>query len=124
MSVLYKNSVLVLNRNWQAINITTPANAFCQMATDVVTALDISGEDEMTPKRWQEWVALPIRVEDCTIGTPQGEVRAPTVVVCSNFDRVPMKRPKFSFRSIWMRDRVVANTPANHCARTRGTSIT
>ena len=104
MSVLHKNSVLVLNRNWQAINISSPANVFCQMATDVVTALDISGEDEMTPKRWQEWMELPIRPDDFTIGTTNGPVRAPTVVVCSNFDRVPMKRPKFSLRSIWMRD--------------------
>ena len=28
--ILNKNIVLVLNRNWQAINIRTPADAFCQ----------------------------------------------------------------------------------------------
>jgi len=35
---LKKNIVLVLNRNWQAINIRTPQGAFCQMATNVATA--------------------------------------------------------------------------------------
>ena len=30
--------VLVLNRNWQAIDIRTPQDAFCQMATNVATA--------------------------------------------------------------------------------------
>ena len=37
--ILNKTIVLVLNRNWQAINIRTPADAFCQMATNVATAL-------------------------------------------------------------------------------------
>jgi 5-methylcytosine-specific restriction endonuclease McrA len=42
--ILDKNIVLVLNRNWQAINARTPADAFCQMATTVATALDIDAE--------------------------------------------------------------------------------
>jgi hypothetical protein len=41
--ILDKTIVLVLNRNWQAINIRTPADAFCQMATNVATALEMSG---------------------------------------------------------------------------------
>lgn len=39
-SILNKTTVLVLNRNWWAINIRTPAEAFCQMATSVATALE------------------------------------------------------------------------------------
>ncbi len=34
---LNKATVLVLNRNWQAINVRTPQDAFCQMATGVAT---------------------------------------------------------------------------------------
>jgi len=104
MSILHKNTVLVLNRNWQAVNITTPANAFSQMATDSATALDITGMDAMVPTRWEDWVDLPIREGDQFIGTPQHRVRVPTVIVCVNFARVPMKRPKFSARAIWQRD--------------------
>ena len=47
MSILTKNTVLVLNRNWQAINITHPAMALSQMFTDVATGLDIHGEEHM-----------------------------------------------------------------------------
>jgi hypothetical protein len=36
--ILNKTIVLVLNRNWQAINIRTPADAFCQMATNARVA--------------------------------------------------------------------------------------
>ena len=42
-SILHQKVVLVLNRNWQAINTRTPAEAFCQMASDVATGLDIQG---------------------------------------------------------------------------------
>jgi hypothetical protein len=39
--VLNKSTVLVLNRNWQAIHVKTPAQAYCMLATDVATGLDI-----------------------------------------------------------------------------------
>jgi 5-methylcytosine-specific restriction endonuclease McrA len=42
--ILNKSMVLVLNRNWQAVNVRTPQEAFCMMATNVATALDIEGE--------------------------------------------------------------------------------
>src|SRR5215203_5415297 len=44
MNNLNKAIVLVLNRNWQAINVRTPQEAFCMMATNVATALEIEGE--------------------------------------------------------------------------------
>ena len=103
-SILYKNIVLVLNRNWQAINIQTPAEAFCQMATDVATALDIQGNDWMTPSKWEDWKQLPVREDDCSVGTASGPIRVPTVIVLANFARVPMKRPKFNTRNLWVRD--------------------
>ncbi|MDF1853728.1 MAG: hypothetical protein P1U85_23040 [Verrucomicrobiales bacterium] len=57
-SILHQNIVLVLNRNWQAINTKTPAEAFCQMATDAATALDIQGADFMVPTKWDDWQQL------------------------------------------------------------------
>lgn len=102
--ILHKKIVLVLNRNWQAINISSPAMVFCQMANDVATGLDIQGQDHMVPTRWKDWLALPIRDEDQAIGTSGGQIRVPTVVVLAKFDKVPMKRPKFSARALWERD--------------------
>jgi 5-methylcytosine-specific restriction endonuclease McrA len=54
--------------------------------------------------KWEDWLQLPVREEDVSIGTARGSVRVPTVVVLSRFDRVPMKRPKFSLRGLWSRD--------------------
>ena len=97
--------MLVLNRNWQAINSTTPALAFCQMATDVASGLDIHGQDHMIPTRWKDWLLLPVRDEDNSVGTSSGRIRVPTVIVLARFDRVPLKHPKFSARALWERNR-------------------
>jgi hypothetical protein len=59
--ILNKTTVLVLNRNWQPIHVKTPAQAFCMMATDVATVLDICPDDDMRPAKWDEWLKLPIR---------------------------------------------------------------
>ena len=102
---LNKRMVLVLNRNWQAIHITTPAMAFCQMATDVATALDILGEDTMVATPWEQWLNLPVRASDESVRTVRGSIRVPTVIVAVNFSRVPLKRPTFSMRAIRERDK-------------------
>src|SRR6201981_843547 len=83
MNILTKATVLVLNRNWQAINVRTPQEAFCQMATNVATALDIEFDSDVAgdegsrhlspvtrhasalrPVTWDEWITLPIRPQD------------------------------------------------------------
>ena len=119
--ILNKNIVLVLNRNWQAINIRTPQDAFCQMATNAATALDIEVENEavadafhsphgalrasaIRPVTWDEWIVLPIRPQDQAVRTARGAIRVPTVIVAVNFARVPKKRPKLSARAIRERD--------------------
>ena len=101
--ILNKNIVLVLNRNWQAINTRTPADAFCQMATNVATALDIDG-DSIRPVAWNEWLTLPIRAHDNVVNTVRGAIRVPTVIIALNFAKVPKKRPKLNAKNIRERD--------------------
>jgi len=102
--ILNKTTVLVLNRNWQAIHTKTPADAFCMMATDVATALDIHESGDMRPVKWTAWFALPVREGDNCVRTVHGEVRVPTVIVLANYARVPKHRPSFSARHVWERD--------------------
>ena len=102
--ILNKSIVLVLNRNWQAINVRTPQEAFCMMATNVATALEIEGEHQIRPVTWDEWITLPIRAHDAAVQTARGRVRVPTVVVAVNFAKVPKKRPKLCARTIRERD--------------------
>jgi 5-methylcytosine-specific restriction endonuclease McrA len=102
--ILNKNIVLVLNKHWQAINVRTPQEAFCQMATNVATGLEIQGEDFIRPVTWDEWVTLPIRNSDNFVRTAHGRIRVPTVIVALNYAKVPKKRPKLSTRNIRERD--------------------
>jgi 5-methylcytosine-specific restriction endonuclease McrA len=102
--ILNKTIVLVLNRNWQAINVRTPQEAFCMMATNVATALDIEGENPIRPVTWAEWITLPIRDSDNLVRTARGSIRVPTVIVAINFARVPKKRPKLCAKTIRERD--------------------
>ena len=77
--ILNKTIVLVLNRNWQAINIRTPQEAFCMMATNVATGLEIEGEDNIRPVTWEEWITLTVRPQDNAVQTVRGPIRVPTV---------------------------------------------
>jgi 5-methylcytosine-specific restriction endonuclease McrA len=102
--ILNKSIVLVLNRNWQAINVRTPQEAFCMMATNVATALEIEGEDHIRPVTWEEWITLPIRDQDEAVHTVRGAIRVPTVIVALNYAKVPKKRPKLCAKTIRERD--------------------
>ena len=102
--ILHKTTVLVLNRNWQAIHVKTPADAFCMMAAGSATGLDVQGDDQIVPVRWDDWLALPVRDEDHAVQTPRGAVRVPTVIVACNYAKVPLCRPRFGTKGIWERD--------------------
>ena len=102
--ILNKTIVLVLNRNWQAINVRTPQEAFCMMATSVATALEIEGDDHIRPVTWEEWITLPIRPYDNAVQTMRGPIRVPTVIVAVNFAKVPKKRPQLCAKTIRERD--------------------
>jgi 5-methylcytosine-specific restriction endonuclease McrA len=103
-SVLEKNVVLVLNRNWQAVNTTTPAHAFCQMSAGNALALDMDRDKNMVPVDWDRWLELPVRDFDWSVGAQRGAVRVPKVILAVNYSKVPMRHPKFSYQAIRDRD--------------------
>lgn len=102
--LLNKTTVLVLNRNWQAIHAKTPSEAFCMLATGAATALDVQGEEAIVPVKWDEWLKLPVRECDHAVQTPRGAVRMPTVIIAVNYAKVPLRRLGFGRRGIWERD--------------------
>ena len=94
---------MVLNRNWQAVNVRTPQEAFCMMATNVATAWKSKGKTH-SPVSWDEWITLPIRPQDNAAQTVRGLIRVPSVIVAVNYAKVPKKRPKLCARAIRERD--------------------
>ncbi len=117
--ILNRPTVLVLNRHWQAIHVKTPAEAFCMMTSDAATALDIT-DGNFLPTRWSDWRALPIREHDAAVNTPRGPVRVPTVIVATNYAKVPLRRPRFGARGIWERDGGVCQYTGRRLERHEG----
>ncbi len=104
-SIINLPLVLVLNRAWQAINVRTAGLAVQQIITGAATALDVDlAYGAMRPVRWDEWLTLPVRCGDRALGTVRGPIRAPTVIVCARYDKVPLQRPRFSARAVRQRD--------------------
>jgi hypothetical protein len=61
-------------------HIRTPADAFCQMATNAATGLDIELGDggsaqALRPVAWDEWITLPVRDGDYAVHTTRGAIR-------------------------------------------------
>jgi 5-methylcytosine-specific restriction endonuclease McrA len=97
-------TVLVLNRNWQAIHVKSPSEALAMMFSDTATGLDVLGQDNMVPYRWNEWVNLPYDENSSYIKTIRGNIKIPKIIILAEYDKVPQKRPKFSSKGIWNRD--------------------
>jgi hypothetical protein len=106
-SHLEKHSVLVLNKNWQAINVTSPLEALSMMFSDSATGLDCKGEDMLVPLKWNDWIKLEITDKDECVSTVRGKIKCPVIIILSKFDKVPLKRPRFSTKNLWIRDRAI-----------------
>ena len=102
MTVL-EQQVLVLNRQWQAINVITVQAALSMMAADAATGMNFE-EGNFVPVRWTDWLALDIGDGDDCIGTPSRKVRVPRVIIAVKFNKVPLKRPRLTMRHLRERD--------------------
>jgi 5-methylcytosine-specific restriction endonuclease McrA len=101
---LKHSTVLVLNRNWQAINVNTPMDALSMMYADTATGLYVKENEFMNPMKWQEWINLPYDENYSYIKTIGCEIKIPKVIILSHYNKVPKKRPKFTKKNIWLRD--------------------
>jgi hypothetical protein len=103
---LYKETVLVLNKNWQAVHVYNPADALSEMFNGGVIGLHIDCKTgDMIPLKWKDWVALPFDESSDYISTVHGKIKYPRVVILKSFAQVPKRKIKFSLRGIWDRDK-------------------
>jgi len=103
-SKLHDHCVLVLNKNWQAISVISPADAFSHIVAGTADGLDIDRENNMSPADWSAWAKLEVREHDYGIGTARGTLRVPTIIILKSYNKVPLFRPKFGLKALWLRD--------------------
>lgn len=107
--------VLVLNRNWQAIAVTTVQTALCDMCRGVATGMDIGPENSLRPVKWEDWLSLDIRAEDKFImASKDRRIRLPSVIVKASYDKVPKRRPKCDRRGVKERDKAICQVTGEH----------
>jgi 5-methylcytosine-specific restriction endonuclease McrA len=104
--------VLVLNRVFQAIRITTVRRAFSLLATGHARVLTPNWET----CTFEDWMVRPLRPGAEIIATPRLRIPVPRAVVLSEYDRPPRLDVRFSRRNVYLRD----EHRCQYCGRTAG----
>jgi 5-methylcytosine-specific restriction endonuclease McrA len=97
-------TVLVLNKNWQAIHVKNPMDALSMMYTGTAVALHVIDGEIQQPLKWNQWVSLPFNSNEQYLNSPTQQIQIPKIIILTKFGKVPLKRPKLSKQNIWKRD--------------------
>lgn len=102
MTSVLDTSVLVLNRHYQPVNVTSVRRAFVLLYQGAAQAID----REFKIFDFESWAALSAEVdgEDDMVHTVSRAIRAPRVIVLQVYDRFPRARVRFSRQNIYLRD--------------------
>ncbi len=97
---MLNTSVLVLNRSYLPIHVTSVRRAFALIYQGIARAVDESYQTF----DFEGWSQLAIARDAEAIGTSSGPIRVPRVIVLLAFDRVPKRHVRFSRINIYARD--------------------
>ncbi len=94
------SQVLVLNRSYIPINITTVRRAFVLLYQDFARAVD----HQFETFDFRSWSELSIAAHHESIGVVNRLIRIPRVILLLAYDRVPRRHVRFSRHNIYLRD--------------------
>lgn len=101
MTVLDSN-VLVLNRFYQPVNVTTVRRAFALLYQGTAKAID----RRFQSFDFESWAELAAEVHDKdVVHTVARVIRIPRVIMLQVYDRMPRLRVRFSRQNIFLRDK-------------------
>jgi 5-methylcytosine-specific restriction endonuclease McrA len=92
--------VLVLNRHFQPVQVTTAKRAMVLLYGGAAEALDEHGETH----DFDGWRALPMRAEDDGLPIVGGELRIPRVIHLKRYERMPRVSIRLTRRNVMFRD--------------------
>jgi len=97
---MLNSSVLVLNRSYLPVHVTSVRRAFSLLYQDIARAVG----DQYQTFDFESWRQLAVAQEEEAIGTPSGRMRVPRVIVLVAFDRLPRRHVRFSRINLMARD--------------------
>jgi 5-methylcytosine-specific restriction endonuclease McrA len=99
-TVMLNSNVLVLNRSYLPVHVTTVRRAFSLIYQDMARAVN----EEYQTFDFAGWRCLDPRDVE-SIGTSSGAIRVPRVIVLLAFDRIPKRHVRYSRTNVFARDR-------------------
>lgn len=98
---MLNSSVLVLNRHFQPVHVTTARRAFVMLYAGVARALD----EQFELYDFESWAALSAEGnERNVVRTVDRTIRIPRVILLQFYERLPRSRVRFSRQNIYARD--------------------
>jgi len=97
---MLNSSVLVLNRSYLPIHVTTARRAFSLIYQGTAVAVNSNYETF----DFTGWFRQRIAEAEEAVGTPSGSIRVPRVIVLHSYDRVPKRHVRYSRINIFARD--------------------
>ena len=98
---ILQRPTLVLNRNWQAVNVASVARALVLLWNESARVVDPA---DYQVYGWEDWAKLRPENGDRFIRAVRFRLRVPEVIVLSAYDRLPAVAVTFSRRNIFKRD--------------------
>lgn len=102
-SAVLNSRVLVLNRSYLPVHVTSVKRAFALLYQGVARAVD----EQYRTFDFESWRHLSIEIHHERLGIVNGFIRVPRVLLLSAYERVPRRHVRFSRFNIFARD---ANT--------------
>ncbi len=97
---MLNTSVLVLNRSYLPVHVTSVKRAFALLYQGIARAVN----EEYRTFDFEEWSQLAVARDADHIGTVAGKIRVPRVIVLVAFDRLPRRHVRFSRINLMTRD--------------------
>jgi 5-methylcytosine-specific restriction endonuclease McrA len=95
--------VLVLNKSYLPVHVTTIKRAFCLLYAGIAKAVNAQYETF----DYESWSQITIERNDETIGLVDRVIKVPRVILLLAYDRVPKRRVRFSRYNIFARDKSI-----------------
>src|SRR5512144_2844945 len=109
---MLNTGVLVLNRVYQPVHITSVRRAFTLLYQGVARAVD----EQFQLFDFESWSALAAAEHD-SIGTIGRRIRVPRVIVLLAYEHLPKTRVRFSRVNIYARDESTCQSCGRHFRR-------
>jgi 5-methylcytosine-specific restriction endonuclease McrA len=98
---MLQRPTLILNRNWQPVNVATVARSLVSLWNEAARVVDPETYQLFT---WSDWSKVAPREGDAFIQAVRLRLRVPEVIVLAEYERLPTAAVSFSRRNVFKRD--------------------